>query len=427
VIKPYLEGKDVKAYCIENKKRYLILLPAGWTNSVRKSAQAEAFFQEKYSSIYKHLKEIGDSHIRLLASGQQARGKGLYDRDDQGDYWWELRSCVYYKEFLKNKIVLPDISVGCNFSFDTQCSFLANTAYIIPETSLEVLAILNSKLTYFFYQKLSPAVRGGYLRFIYQYLVQIPIPNLNADQKAQLAEWVQRLLDLHAQPVDRVGLKPTPTENTCVRDGFKPAPTHGIPEIIRAFKTFSSRKINQTRATPGAPVWQRGYYDHIIRNEADLTRIREYIQNNPAQWALDSENPLLHVVNVQQIDNNTTIEVTTPLAGAWQAKILKQCAGFDYKTRLIYVWLPCSAMARERVKNRVAQGGHDVPADLIERRYKSGLVNLHRLYLPIVENALILDGNELKGRIDERMIACKQKGQFEIIQPEKWRVLCQTM
>jgi hypothetical protein len=38
------------------------------------------------------------------------------------------------------------------------------------------------------------------------------------------------------------------------------------------------------------PVWQRGYYDHIVRNEADLDRIRDYIANNPAHWALDENN-----------------------------------------------------------------------------------------------------------------------------------------
>jgi len=74
-----------------------------------------------------------------------------------------------------------------------------------------------------------------------------------------------------------------------------PAPTttkrHGLPEIIRQFKTFSARRINEHRGTTGTPVWQRNYYEHIIRDEASLNRIREYIVNNPLQWALDRENP----------------------------------------------------------------------------------------------------------------------------------------
>jgi putative transposase len=63
-----------------------------------------------------------------------------------------------------------------------------------------------------------------------------------------------------------------------------------LPEIVRAFKTFSSRCINQWRRTPGTPVWQRNYYEHIIRNEDDLREIRRYIDDNPARWAEDEYN-----------------------------------------------------------------------------------------------------------------------------------------
>jgi len=74
--------------------------------------------------------------------------------------------------------------------------------------------------------------------------------------------------------------------------GLKPGPAkHGLPEIVRGFKTFSSRRINEMRETPGVAVWQRNYHEHIIRNHESLDRLREYIANNPMQWALDRENP----------------------------------------------------------------------------------------------------------------------------------------
>jgi len=78
--------------------------------------------------------------------------------------------------------------------------------------------------------------------------------------------------------------------------GFKPAlitesKSHALPEIVRALKTFSARRINESRDSPGAPVWQRNYYEHVIRNEESLNKIREYIANNPAQWEFDRENP----------------------------------------------------------------------------------------------------------------------------------------
>ena len=65
--------------------------------------------------------------------------------------------------------------------------------------------------------------------------------------------------------------------------------TH-LSEIVRAFKTYSSKGINTLRQTPGIPVWQRSYYEHVIRNENDYREIGEYILNNPAKWANDQEN-----------------------------------------------------------------------------------------------------------------------------------------
>ncbi len=85
--------------------------------------------------------------------------------------------------------------------------------------------------------------------------------------------------------------------------GFKPAPTgggdggaprHALSEIVRAFKTFSARRINALQGTQGASFWQRNYYEHVIRNETALNRIRQYIMENPARWDDDRENPALH-------------------------------------------------------------------------------------------------------------------------------------
>lgn len=84
-------------------------------------------------------------------------------------------------------------------------------------------------------------------------------------------------------------------DSSDVGAGLRPAPTmvnrYGLPEIIRAFKAFSSRRINELRSTPGIPVWQRNYYEHVIRNEYDLSEIREYIVHNPMKWDFDTENP----------------------------------------------------------------------------------------------------------------------------------------
>ena len=61
--------------------------------------------------------------------------------------------------------------------------------------------------------------------------------------------------------------------------------------IVGSYKSAVSKQINRMRDTPGSPVWQRNYYEHIIRNESALHDIRHYIIHNPAKWAEDTENP----------------------------------------------------------------------------------------------------------------------------------------
>lgn len=69
------------------------------------------------------------------------------------------------------------------------------------------------------------------------------------------------------------------------------APPGSVGAIVGTFKSAASRRINHMRGTPGAPLWQRNYYERIIRNEKELNGIREYIVYNPALWEQDVNNP----------------------------------------------------------------------------------------------------------------------------------------
>lgn len=73
----------------------------------------------------------------------------------------------------------------------------------------------------------------------------------------------------------------------------KAAPTDefSLPHIVSTFKAAVTRLVNRDLPTAAGSIWQDGYYDHIIRNEVDLQRIREYICNNVIAWSLDKENP----------------------------------------------------------------------------------------------------------------------------------------
>lgn len=85
-----------------------------------------------------------------------------------------------------------------------------------------------------------------------------------------------------------VNLHLMPQQNRCEQFGKPISGT--IPTIIRSYKSAVTKQINQYRNTPGAPVWQRNYYEHIIRNGSALKHIRQYILNNPKNWETDENN-----------------------------------------------------------------------------------------------------------------------------------------
>jgi len=87
--------------------------------------------------------------------------------------------------------------------------------------------------------------------------------------------------------------KTGPEMKTKTIEQFGKPTKNSIPTIVRLFKSTTTKQINQLRQTPMQPLWQHNYYEHIIRNDNELTRIRQYITNNPKQWKQDNLNKLL--------------------------------------------------------------------------------------------------------------------------------------
>jgi len=91
-----------------------------------------------------------------------------------------------------------------------------------------------------------------------------------------LGEWVVMPNHLHGiiiltEPDGRGGSRTAPTQNR-----------KSLGRLIGAFKTVSTKRLNVIRHTPGESVWQRNYYEHIVRDEESLARIRQYIIDNPS-------------------------------------------------------------------------------------------------------------------------------------------------
>jgi putative transposase len=79
-----------------------------------------------------------------------------------------------------------------------------------------------------------------------------------------------------------------------------PAPTMSLPDVVHRFKSLTTARYPQGVAEKGWPpfcrrLWQRNYYEHVIRGEDELDRIRRYIEDNPLMWAMDRENPAAQV------------------------------------------------------------------------------------------------------------------------------------
>lgn len=79
-------------------------------------------------------------------------------------------------------------------------------------------------------------------------------------------------------------------------DNVQPSQPSVLMKVVRSIKSCITRRSNQLRGTPGAPVLQPDYYEHVIRDDLDPKAIREYILNNPAKWSEDRENPEREVI-----------------------------------------------------------------------------------------------------------------------------------
>ena len=80
---------------------------------------------------------------------------------------------------------------------------------------------------------------------------------------------------------------PTDSDNAPTDGQFGIMIPRSIPTIVRSYKSAITKQINLLRQTPGESVWQRNYYERIVRDEYALSRIREDIRNNPALWGKD--------------------------------------------------------------------------------------------------------------------------------------------
>lgn len=175
IIKPILRGDNIRHYELQFRNQYLI-----WTYIDVPI--------KKYPGIINHLNKYKERAQK---------------RWDQGNQWWELRNCDYYDKFEKPKIIWADICKKPRFFMDEKKHFLTNTAYLLRKPDWFLLGVFNSKSTWDYISSTSSILgdehKGGRVRFIYQYMVNLPIPIASSKEKETIENHSKEAQCLHVK------------------------------------------------------------------------------------------------------------------------------------------------------------------------------------------------------------------------------------
>jgi len=126
--------------------------------------------------------------------------------------------------------------------------------------------------------------------------IPIHFPDVVLDAVVVMPNHVHGIVITIDRAVGAKKFSPLRGENAEVRTPNR-SPSKTIGSIVRGFKIGVTKWFRESRGKE--KVWQRNYYEHIIRNEEALSRIRQYIENNPMQWAYDRENPAATSVELE--------------------------------------------------------------------------------------------------------------------------------
>lgn len=166
LIKPFLEGKDLKKWRVEPQDLWLIYIPKGVLKI------------DDYPAIKAHLLPFKD-RLEQRATKQE---------------WFELQQAqeVYATQFEKPKIVYADISLFPKFSLDLNARYLPTTGFAISSDNAYLAGLLNSKLIWLLVSQICPAISGGFFRLKSQYIETLPIPAASDAEKTHLAALAQQ-------------------------------------------------------------------------------------------------------------------------------------------------------------------------------------------------------------------------------------------
>ncbi len=180
IIKPWLEGKDLKRWRAEPRDIYIIF--------ARRGIDIEA-----YPAIKQHLEQYREQLEPKPKDWKPTKPNEKWKGRKTGTYkWYELQDAVdYYEEFEKPKIVYPHFQSKNLAWLDKNNYYCNNKAYIFPNSGFFELALLNSNCIWLAFSGLTTMVRGGYYEATSQNINRLPIPPASETQKITLADLAQ--------------------------------------------------------------------------------------------------------------------------------------------------------------------------------------------------------------------------------------------
>jgi hypothetical protein len=177
LFKRFLRGRDVKRWVPVWDDQWHIVIPSSqnrtwpWSGAADE-ASAEATFAAAYPTVYTHLKQFEDP---------------LRARQDKGHFWWELRACDYYGAFEEPKIVVQCIAYYSQFALDDRSYYVNNKAIIIPTNDLYVLAILNSRITWWIINRTFQHMKDEGISVDVQFLKRLPMPSVSPGLRSDIS------------------------------------------------------------------------------------------------------------------------------------------------------------------------------------------------------------------------------------------------
>ena len=234
LIKSWLRGRDIRRWKAHSPGLYVIFASRGVDI-------------KQYPAVQEHL--------RWFQSDLEGRATAHVHP------WYELQQPQegIYREFTHPKIVWPDITSRVRFAYDSNGSYLANTAYATPADRKWLLPIMNSELVEFVLCHVANTLRGGYLRLIYEYVTQVPIVNPDSETQAEL-EALTNEIGIFEQSSEQVEAIEREIDSIVFHIYGLSAPERKLVldwlgerrESLGAEMPPDWRKLNSLRATAGA-------------------------------------------------------------------------------------------------------------------------------------------------------------------------------